>query len=207
MIRRRRFLKTPLAFLVVMLASSVARADTIFTTPDVTITAGHQYTVDVGVNGQFTFGLDYYGDARQPYVFSNNAAAVLQTSGYLVRLSSGQTVPAPFSAGFASAAAFFQHVNNDPNSAWSSGGEGYVGIETSYAPGHAAVGWLLFNYNPTAQTLTLEKTAYQTTSGPLVISSEAAVPEIDPGSAASAMALLGCGVVMWNGRRNRKRTT
>ena len=34
----------------------------------------------------------------------------------------------------------------------------------------------------------------------------AAVPEIDPGSAASAMALLGCGVVMWSGRRNRKRS-
>jgi hypothetical protein len=33
----------------------------------------------------------------------------------------------------------------------------------------------------------------------------AAVPEIDPGSAASAVALLGCGVVMWSGRRNRKR--
>ena len=31
------------------------------------------------------------------------------------------------------------------------------------------------------------------------------VPEIDPGSAVSAMALLASGVVMWGGRRNRKR--
>jgi hypothetical protein len=34
----------------------------------------------------------------------------------------------------------------------------------------------------------------------------AAVPEIDSGSAASAVALLGCGVVMWSGRRGRKRS-
>jgi hypothetical protein len=34
----------------------------------------------------------------------------------------------------------------------------------------------------------------------------AAVPEIDPGSAVSAVALLGCGVVMWSGRWNRKRS-
>jgi hypothetical protein len=36
-------------------------------------------------------------------------------------------------------------------------------------------------------------------------SDPAGVPEIDPGSAASAVALLGCGIVMWGGRRNRKR--
>lgn len=159
-----------------------------------------------GTSPTFEFGWDYGDSAQLRQGQQGQLDFVVSSSNELNNFATGETVGPLGAINYPKyqtqgTAAFYGSDGVWTSDNWSAGGSGYAGFRFSDANSQPHYGWMELTVPTTSaagQKATLVQWAWESDANtPITISpGSASVPEIDPGSAGSALALLVGGLAL-----------